>query len=191
MDDERKFNKKIVGLRDELLLGKRKPEHAKQYETYFDVKITPKRGIQVSVKQEAVEKAKMNYGYFALISNVVKEPIRALEIYRNKDLIEKNFGNLKERLNFRRTLVSSEQSLEGKIFVEFVALIYLAYIKKQMQGKDLFKKYTMTELLDEFDVIECFEQPGHELRVSEMTQKQLALYNDMGVTPPRYVGSGI
>ena len=122
---------------------------------------------------------------------MVKEPIRALEIYRNKDLIEKNFGNLKERLNFRRTLVSSEQSLEGKIFVEFVALIYLAYIKKQMQGKDLFKKYTMTELLDEFDVIECFEQPGHELRVSEMTQKQLALYNDMGVTPPRYVGSGI
>lgn len=36
----------------------------------------------------------------------------ALEIYRNKDLIEKNFGNLKERPNFRRTLVSSEESLE-------------------------------------------------------------------------------
>ena len=191
VDDERNFNRKIVGLRDELLLGKREPEHAKQYETYFDVKVTPKRGIQVSVKQEAVEKAKMNYGYFGLISNVVKEPIRALEIYRNKDLVEKNFGNLKERLNFRRTLVSSEQSLEGKIFVEFVALIYLAYIKKQMQVKDLFKKYTVTELLDEFDVIECFEQPGHELRVSEMTQKQIALYNDMGVSPPRYVGSGI
>ena len=190
LDEERIFNRKLLAMREELLLDKRKPEHARQYETYFEVKSTPKRGIQVIVKQEALEKAKMNYGYFALVSNEVKEPIRALEIYRNKDLIEKNFGNLKERLNFRRTLVSSEQSLEGKIFVEFVALIYLAYIKKQMQDKDLFKKYTMTELLDEFDVIECFEQPGHDLRVSEMTLKQLALYNDMGVAPPRYVSSG-
>ena len=184
VDEERNFNRKITGLRDELLQGKRKPEHAKKYETYFEVKNTPKRGIQVSVKQEALEKAKKNFGFFGLISNLVKEPVRALEIYRNKDLIEKNFGNLKERLNFRRTLVSSEQSLEGKIFVEFIALIYLAYIKKQMEDKELFKKYTMTELLDEFDVIECYEQPRHALRVGEMTQKQIALYNDMGVTPP-------
>jgi len=53
----------------------------------------------------------------------VKDPIEALEIYRNKDLEEKAFGNLKERLNFRRPAVSSDQSLEGKIFLEFVALI--------------------------------------------------------------------
>lgn len=184
VDDERVFNRKIIALQNELLQGKRKADHKRQYETYFDIKNTPIRGIQVSVKQDALEKAKSSFGYFTLVSNVVRDPVLALEIYRNKDLIEKNFGNLKERLNFRRTLVSSEESLEGKIFVEFVALIYLAYIKKQMEDKDLFKKYTMHELLDEFDVIECFEQPGHELRVSEMTLKQMDLYKDMGVTPP-------
>jgi hypothetical protein len=184
LDDERGFNRNILSLRDELLRGKRKEDHEKQYAIYFDIKETPKRGIQVSIKQDALAKAKRFYGYFALVSNEVREPILALEIYRNKDLIEKNFGNLKERLNFRRTLVSSEESLEGKIFVEFLALIYLAYIKKQMQDKNLFRKYTMNELLDEFDVIECYEQPGHALRVSETTQKQLALYKDMGVMPP-------
>ena len=56
--------------------------------------------------------------------------------------------------------------------------------KKYLQKTDLFKKYTMHELLDEFDVIECFKQPGHKLRVSEMTQKQITLYKDMGVVPP-------
>lgn len=184
VDDDRTFNRRILSLRDELLQGKRKADHEKQYSAYFDIKETPKRGIQVSIKQDALAKAKKFYGFFALVSNEVKEPVLALEIYRNKDLIEKNFGNLKERLNFRRTLVSSEESLEGKIFVEFLALIYLAYIKKQMQDKDLFKKYTMHELLDEFDVIECYEQPGYNLRVSEITQKQVDLYKDMGVTPP-------
>jgi transposase len=56
-----------------------------------------------------------------LLSNEVKDPIEALEIYRNKDLVEKAFGNLKERLNFSRTAVSSDQSLDGKLFVEFIA----------------------------------------------------------------------
>jgi len=46
--------------------------------------------------------------------------------------VEKAFGNLKERLNMRRTTVSSDNALEGKLFVQFLALIYLSYIKKQM-----------------------------------------------------------
>ncbi|MFF2911970.1 hypothetical protein [Paenibacillus sp. NPDC057934] len=67
-----------------------------------------------------------------MLSNEIKDPIRALAVYRNKDVIEKDFGNLEERLNFRRMEVSSERSLDGKLFVEFIALIYLSYIKKVM-----------------------------------------------------------
>ncbi len=188
-DDERAFNRKIIALKEELLHGRR-TEHERLYDTYFEIKDTPKRGIRADVKQDAIDKAKSLFGYFALLSNIVKESIPALEVYRNKDLIEKSFGNLKERLNFRRTLVSSEESLEGKIFVEFVALIYLSYIKKKMEEKNLFKRYTMQELLDEFDVIECYEQPGHGLRIGEMTSKQIELYEGMGINPPRYVYAG-
>lgn len=124
-----------------------------------------------------------NDGYFALLSNEVKDPLKALEIYRNKDLIEKAFGNLKERLNFRRMEVSSELSLDGKMFVEFVALIYLSYIKKMMQNKNLFKQYTIQGLLDEFDVIECYEQPGSDLRLGEITKRQKELYEAMEIAP--------
>ena len=55
-----------------------------------------------------------------LITNEPMDAVTALELYRNKDVVEKAFGNLKERLNMRRTLVSSEQSLDGKLFVQFV-----------------------------------------------------------------------
>lgn len=61
-------------------------------------------------------------------------------------------------------MVSSETSLSGKLFVEFVALIYLSYIKKQMQDNNLFKNYTLQQVLDKLDVIECFENPGDKLR---------------------------
>ncbi len=38
----------------------------------------------------------------------------ALHLYRMKDVVEKAFGNIKERLNMRRLLVSSEKELDGK-----------------------------------------------------------------------------
>jgi transposase len=98
--------------------------------------------------------------------------------------VEKAFGNLKERLNLRRLLVSSEQSLEGKLFVAFIALIYLSHIKKKMQQQHLFKTYTIGTLLDKLDVIECFETPGHRLHVREILEKQKDIYKALGVNPP-------
>ncbi len=171
-------------LQEELKRGKRNSEHEPLYTKYFHISTTPGRGSKVVANQEAIDEAKKNYGYFALISNEVKDPIEALELYRNKDLIEKAFGNLKERLNFRRTRVSSESSLDGKLFVTFVALIYLSYVKKKMQENNLFSKYTLQSLLDELDVIECFEQPEHKRLWGEITKKQMDIYTAMGVAPP-------
>lgn len=52
----------------------------------------------------------------------------------------------------QRQLVSSEENLDGKLFVQFIALIYLARIDKVMRDNDLYKDYTIQELLDEMDV---------------------------------------
>ena len=86
-------------LEEELKSGKRNPEHEKQYLKYFETNTTPVRGTKITVRQDMVDKVERNYGFFALLSNDIKNPVQALEIYRNKDLIEKAFGDLKERLN--------------------------------------------------------------------------------------------
>ena len=184
LEDEKTFNKLLSALQSELETGQTLVEHENQYTKYFEVKSTPIRGSIVIPNLDAIAEAKRYYGYFALLSNEVKEPITALEIYRNKDVVEKAFGDLKGRLNLRRTAVSSEQSLDGKLFVEFIALIYLSYIKKRMQTRNLFKIYTMYQVLDELDVIECFEQKGLKMRVGEITHRQADLFNDFEVLPP-------
>ena len=183
-DDKIEFNELLDLLEEELLSGKRNPEHEKLYTKYFEINETPVRGISLTPKQDSINKVKRNYGYFALLSNGIKNPLEALEIYRAKDLIEKAFGNLKERLNMRRTSVSSDESLDGKLFVQFIALIYLSYIKKIMSDNNLFKNYTLQELLDEFDIIERFDQPGRKHHVGEMTKRQKELYTIMGVDIP-------
>ena len=80
--------------------------------------------------------------------------------------------------------VSSELSLNGKLFVGFVALIYLFYVKKQMQNACLFEKWTIQGLLDELDTIELFEAPEHGRVLEEITKKQDELYTALVVIPP-------
>lgn len=184
VSDEKDFNEFLCTLQQEIESNNRYIGHEKQYLKYFDIKTTPVRGTKVTAKENKLIEAKKHFGYFVLLSNTVKDPIEAIDIYRNKDLVEKAFGNLKERLNLDRFSVSSDLSLDGKLFVEFIALIYLSYIQKQMHTKDLFKKYTMYELFDNLDVIECFEQKGRSIRVSEMTKEQIDLFNALEIVPP-------
>ena len=134
-----------------------------------------------------MDSVRERYGFFVLISNEVKDPVTALRLYRIRDVIEKAFRNIKERLNLRRTLTSSESSLEGKFFVEFVALIYLSYIKKKMEETGLFSRYTMQELLDEPEKLDKYvEYNKHALKnTAENAQVLTLLFDIVGLVAPQ------
>ncbi|WP_138224544.1 IS1634 family transposase [Paenibacillus algicola] len=182
--DQADMNEYLTSLHRDLQEGNLREHCRKDYTKYFEVTETPKRGRRIVPREDKMLEAAQNYGYFALLSNEVKAPDEALSLYRSKDIVEKAFGNLKERLNFRRMQVSSETSLNGKLFVEFIALIYLSYVKKRMQDAGLFDSWTMQGLLDELDTIERFEAPGHGRILGEVTQKQADLFRALGVEPP-------
>ena len=176
---EKSLDRKLFALKREIETGVLNPDHEKQYAKWFDVK-SVRGGVKALAKQDVISAAKRYYGFFCLISNETMDALTALETYRNRDVIEKAFGNLKERLNLRRALVSSEQSLEGKLFVTFIALIYLSHMKKRMELAGLFSNYTLQSLLDKLDLVECFESPVQSLRVGEVLHKQKEIYDLLG-----------
>lgn len=59
-----------------------------------------------------------------------------------------------------------------------VNIILITYINMKMQEQGLYKDYTVQQLLDKLDVIECFSYPGHELRIGEVLDKQKSLLSD-------------
>ena len=183
-EDEQAFDKRIAGLCKELLEDKPVESHRKAYEQFFEVKTTPKCGRQVYYKEDAIKEARKYLGYFALITNETMDAFTALHLYRMKDVVEKAFGNIKERLNMRRLLVSSEKGLDGKIFTEFVALILISHLDHKMKESGLYNNYTMQSLLDKLDVLECFEDANHSLRIGEMLVKQAEIYEALGIEAP-------
>lgn len=183
-DDEQAFDKKIAELCSELLDDKPVEGHKKTYEQFFEVKAIPKRGHQVFYKKDTIKKARKYLGYFALITNEKMNAFTAQHLYRMKDVAEKAFGNIKERLNMRRFLVSSEKGLDGKIFTEFVALILISHLDHKLKESGLHSNHTMQSLLDKLDVLECFEYTNNLLRIGAMLNKQAEIYEALGVGVP-------
>ena len=53
-----------------------------------------------------------------------------------------------------------------------------------MREVNLYKTYSMQQLLDRLDVLECFEDKGHKLRIGELMTKQADIYEALGVALP-------
>ena len=184
-DDKIRHNKMLNSMEDDIKSGKTLSfEREKACDKYYHITKTPVRGVKYTPKQPVIDEARKNFGFFVLLSNGEKDPVEALRIYRAKDMIEKAFLDLKDRLSLRRTSVASEENLEGKIFIQFVALIYLSYMKHAMDNAGLFKNNTVQSVLDDLDVIEMYQQPGKAAYYGEITDKQQQLYKALGVYSP-------
>lgn len=178
------FNRELHLLKDTLENGQANDTQLERAKLFLSIKNTPKRGTKVEYLEEAIREHTRDFGFFVLISNELKDGEEALECYRNKDMVEKTFNNLKNRLDFKRTLVSSAENLEGKLFLEFVALIYIAYIHKVMKAQQLYRNYSIQSLLDELDVIERFDYEGQRVHYGEITERQRKIYEAFGILAP-------
>lgn len=183
-EEKTSFIKSLADCQAAVLEGSCSEAQQQMCDKYFQVRTTPIRGAKLQYNEQAIQDHIKHFGYFALLSNEIKDPSEALYVYRNKDLIEKSFGNLKNRLNMRRPLVSSSENLEGKLFVQFIALMLVSSIHKGMKDEGLYKNYSMQKLLDDLDVIERYDFPGKKAHFSEITGKQKALYECFGVKTP-------
>ena len=153
----------------ELAAGNRVEAHERHYDGYFEVV----RGKPVG-RDGAIAAATARAGYFALFSNEVMEPFDALAVYHDKDAIEKRFGDVKGPLDFRTPRVSTEETLAGKLFVAFVALVLAAWLRRRMKETGL----------DEVEAIERYTQEGRRPRVCEVTGKQRGIFDRLGYDLP-------
>lgn len=152
------------------------------YKRYFKVS----KDRLVEVKEEAVEEKLAYIGYFVLLSNSRMTSAQVLSHYRDKDQVEKAFMNLKDRLNMCRLRMSSERGLEGKLFVQYLALILVSELKNRMEQANLFKDYTLDEVLEAFNRVEYFIHPSFGMTIGEILQKQEKLYEQLNLKiPPR------
>jgi len=146
----KKFNRTLYLCFKELESGNLDKKNDPFYKEYFTLKETPKRGRTVTYNQEAIDEHRTNVvGWFVMITNDIKDPVKALEIYRRKDTAEKSFDNIKNDLDGKRLRIHSVPAMEGRLFIQFIALILSERIQLTMNAAGWFKNHSMQDVIEE------------------------------------------
>lgn len=112
--------------------------------------------------------------YFILLTN--RKGLTAhsiMEQYFTKDMVEKMFDILKNELDAKRVRMNKDDTATAKLFILFIALIIHAQMTRIMKEHDLFKQYTIKELLLELKKIKINYLSKDQIPIiSEVSKKQ-------------------
>ncbi len=177
------FTEELLSYKQELESGQMVKEHEDAYQTFFTIKETPVRGKKVLFNNQAIQKYRTQYaGFYTILSNDIKDPVEALRVYRNRDLVEKAFDDLKNQLDMKRLRIHNSAAMDGRIFVQFISLIYMSALRKKMQDADLTKKYTVRELLEEMETLTKIRYSGKYGHIlTEITKPQRQIIESLNI----------
>ena len=182
-----RFNRQLLDCKEELESGKPRAEHQELYDSFFVITATPVRGKKVSYNTDAVSQYINRYaGFQALLTTRIKDPLEALRVYRDKDVVEKCFDDLKNLLDMRRLRMHSIDTVDGRLFVQFIALVLMSELRRSMRESKLIERYTVRELLLEMDPLTKINYDGkYGMILTEVTKTQREILKLLGIELPK------
>lgn len=181
-----RFNEQLVKYKEEIESGMTIKEHLEDYKAFFVVTSTPKRGVKASYNTEAISQYINRYaGFQAILTNDIKNPLKTLQVYRDKDVVEKCFDDLKNQLDMKRLRVHSSEAADGRFFIQFIALIYVSALRKKMRASNLLEHYTVRELLYEMETLTKVKYSGKYGHIlTEVTKSQRQILKELEIELP-------
>ena len=104
-------------------------------------------GYTVNIRYDVLEGELTTSGWLVCVSNHIDSAEKAIALYRTKDVVEKGFARLKNCLDLARLRVHSDNAMQNKIFIGFIALILTAHIHKVMMENEFYKTMSMKKMM--------------------------------------------
>jgi len=96
----------------------------KAYRNYFNLKFDKKgRLLSYSEKEDVIQKELQLCGYFCIITSEEMTASQALIHYKGRDISEKLFSADKSFIGSKSMRICSNEAMDAKLFIEFIALI--------------------------------------------------------------------
>ncbi len=84
----------------------------------------------------------------------------------------------------KRLRIHTSSTMDGRLFIQFIALIYLSALRKKMRDTGLTEKYTVRELLLEMETLTQIRYSGKYGHIlTEITKPQRQIMESLGIDP--------
>ncbi len=146
---------------------------------YFTTRRSGPRSVLVR-KTEVVDAALGRMGMFVLVTSTDLSSEAILDYYREKDGVEKYFDSLKNNLFLKRMRIHTSQTMEGLLFVEFIAMILRSEMKAVLRKSKLPNSLYIPEMLSELRKLKQITF-GKKKALTEVSKFQKDIFTAFGI----------
>lgn len=182
-DEIRHFSERLDAIRGSILRGEKAAASSSLARSYLRVTGRGKK-VKVTANQEAIDEWSRYSGFLVLMSNHIKDPRDALEVYRSKETAESGFDDLKNGMDMNRLRIHSEAAMEGKAFLAFLALILRIGMSNIMAGDPSLAHISREEVLSEMTLLRRTSIGGKGTIYTERTRLQKKVIRAFGIKAP-------
>jgi hypothetical protein len=177
-------------IRDQIPLS---DEAIQEFSKYFTLIVDEETNMLLSFEEKdtVVKQQYVRSGFFACLCNNMdrdRYPLTAiLDRYRMRDEQEKSFMFIKSTQNGRRLRTSTEPSTEGRVFIQFIALILNSHIHHIYSNSPTLEKMfpTRQHMYHELMSIRRIEHPKKAKIVTEFVGRQVDIFDCFGYEIPK------
>lgn len=106
-----------------------------------------------------------------------------LQAYKDKDVVEKYFDQMKNELDENRLRVSSKNSFSGRLFITFIALIIRSYLTTKFNKTKLVDNMSISEAISNLSLIRKTSTPNGTY-LSEISKNNKEIFDTLNVPLP-------
>ena len=162
------FCQDLVGSQHDRFMDKLKAEHdrlvaddeatvQKEFEKYIKVyraKYARRRSVEY-ITDNIIQHKNKYAGHICFLTNdrTINTALDALSEYSTRDYIEKDFDEMKNDLDMKRLRVQTDARMTARLFIQFLAEIYMREIRVRIRNSETCKKLTRKQVFSHIKTI--------------------------------------
>jgi transposase len=161
------------------------PNEIKRFSYFYDIDVKKDGSFTFSLNYNKIDEAAKNCGFFCILSNTLLKNKEIYLIYRRKDIIEKDFDNIKNRIDMKRMHSHNDETTNGKLFCAFIASITTSQMAEPLRkindssGK---RRLSKRGLITELEKIKLISLSSGKRLMNPLTKRQREILAAFGLS---------
>jgi transposase len=190
------FYDPIIGQKQKILLKKKienqekflakkqflTKKEAKEFNTHFLIELFDDGSFTFERDYEKIALESSRCGCFCILTNNNLDSREILTKYRHKDIIEKNYDELKNNISMKRLHTHNSATTDGKLFCAFIALIVVSNIENILRNFMDERALSKKKIIDELEKIHVITTDNGNRLLNPITKTQRTIFESFGLT---------
>ena len=149
------------------------PARSLHYDRYFKINRPKDGGVAFIRDNEKINAIISRLGFFIIVeTDFEASSLEVLMTYRQRDVVEKSFDDLKNELDMKRIHCHNGDTTEGKMFVAFFALVLRSCMQNKLREYMSETSISFSSVLKELRKLKYVHTHDGKKLLSPVTKKQ-------------------